>query len=538
MRAYRKRRGVTSGATPSIAAPGGGGTEPLIVHAPASYPIPVAPIDPAQAIREWAATLVIPDGLLSGKHFDVADWEVAFLRDALAPGCRDAALSVSRKNGKSALVALLLLSYLVGPLHFPGWRGLVTSLTGQHSKELRHQIEAIAGANGLPVEIRRSPTPGECLGPNRTRLSFLPADAGTGHSLGADLAVVDELGLMGEAQRDLWNAIRSSVSGRDGRVVAISIQGGGPFMPEIAERASDPSTVWHHYAAPFDCKLDDPVAWAAANPGLAGGIKSTSYMADRARAALLSPADQSSFRAHDLNQPQSPTRETIVSVTDWDACETEQPPERDGVCVVGFDAGGSVSMTACAAIWPATGRVEVWAALPGTPDLLTRGQADGVGRLYQRMHDAGELVTYAGRVTPVVEFIQAMADRLAGQRVIACGADRFRKAEVLEGFERAGVAWPLVWRGQGASSTADGSHDVRAFQRAGLRGWLQCAPSLLMMHAIAESSVTRDASGNPKLDKARFAGRIDALQAAVIATGLAEIHNARRPATYRSLVLS
>ena len=176
-------------------------------------------------------------------------------------------------------------------------------------------------------------------GPNRTRLNFLPADTGkTGHSLGADLAVVDELGLMGEAQRDLWNAIRSSVSGRDGRVIAISIKGGGPLMPEIAERSSDPSTVWHCYAARLDCRIDDPVAWAAANPGLATGIKSTSYMADMSRAALLSPADQSSFRAHDLNLPQSPTRETIVSVTDWDGCETEQTPERDGICVVGFDA--------------------------------------------------------------------------------------------------------------------------------------------------------------------------------------------------------
>ena len=187
-------------------------------------------------------------------------------------------------------------------------------------------------------------------------------------------------------------------------------------------------------------------------------------------------------------------------------------------------------MTAAAAIWPASGRLECWAALPATPDLQQRGQADGCGRLYQRMHDAGELVTYGGRVTPVVEFIQGMADRLAGQRVIACGADRFRRAEVLEGFERAGVTWPLVWRGQGASSTADGSHDVRAFQRAVLRRWVQCAPSLLMQRAIAESSVVRGTSGNPKLDKARFMGRIDALQSAVIAVGLAEIHNAKRPA--------
>lgn len=323
--------------------------------------------------------------------------------------------------------------------------------------------------------------------------------------------------------------------------MAISIMGEpNGFIHEIAERAGDPATVWHCYQAQPDCALDDPVAWHAANPGLAGGIKSTTYMADRARAALLSPADQASFRAHDLNYPAHPSRETIVSVSDWDKCEVEaqELPERAGPVVVGFDAGGSASMTAAAALWPESGRLEVWAALPGTPDLSQRGQSDGVGRLYQRMETAGELRTYPGRVTPVAVFIEAMADRLAGCRVVAVGADRFRRAETLQAMETAGVNWPMVWRGTGASSTADGSADVRAFQRSVLRGWLRCAPSLLMMHAIAESSVIRDASGNPKLDKARQLGRIDALQAAVIAAGLAEIHNAKRPARYRSVVLS
>ena len=102
MRQYRRRRKVASGQTKSIAV-AGGGTEPLIVRTPASYPVPVAPIDPGRAIREWAATLVISDGLLAGKHFDVADWQLAFLRDALSPGVREAGLSVGRKNGKPAL---------------------------------------------------------------------------------------------------------------------------------------------------------------------------------------------------------------------------------------------------------------------------------------------------------------------------------------------------------------------------------------------------------------------------------------------------
>ena len=105
-------------------------------------------------------------------------------------------------------------------------------------------------------------------------------------------------------------------------------------------------------------------------------------------------------------------------------------------------------------------------------------------------------------------------------------------------MERAGISWPLVWRGTGASATADGSADVRSFQRMALGGKLHCAPSLMMKAAIADSKVNRDARGNPALDKARRQGRIDALSAAVIACGLSEIHSAKPKRRYRSMVLN
>ena len=502
--------------------------------------VPVYPDDPAEAVAQWAQTLTIPDGLLQGERFQIADWQLRFLRDALAPGCREAALSVSRKNGKSCVCALLLLAYLSaeGPLHRHGWRGLVVSLTGALAVELRHQIENISKASGLAVEVKRSPYPGQVIGPDRCRVTILASDRATGHGLGVDLAIFDELGLVPESKRGLYSAVRSSVSARDGRVLAISIMGDGPMMREIRERSNDPAVIFHEYAAPADCKLDDRSAWRAANPSL-GTIKSETYMEDMSRSALATPADAAAFRAYDLNQPVGPSREVIVLPEVWDRCETEDDlPERDGECVVGLDIGGSSSMTACVAVWSATGRMEVWGGFPSVPDLLSRGQADAVGRLYLRMEEAGELRTYPGRVTDVPAFLEDCADRLSGERVIACGADRYRKAEVLQAFERAGISWPLVWRGTGASATADGSADVRSFQRMALGGKLHCAPSLMMQSAIGDSKVDRDARGNPALDKARRQGRIDALSAAVIACGLAETHSAKPRRRYRSMVLS
>ncbi len=480
--------------------------------------------------------LRIPTGPLRGNPFAIQDWQRDFIQDALAPGVREAGLSVARKNGKSGLIAALLLAHLVGPLRSPLWRGAVVSLTGGLAAELRHAIEQTAAASGLDglINVKRSPPPGSIEGVGGAVLTLLASDRATGHAIGADLAVIDEAGLLEENRRELWNAVLSSISGRDGRLICISIQGRGPMFAEMRERRESLSVVWHEYAADSDARLDDPEQWRRANPGL-GSIKSLSYMRDAAARAIATPADAPSFRAYDLNLPQDPNRQMICSVQDWLACVRSELPERDGNVILGFDAGYSASMTCLAALWPSTGRMEVWAALPCEPDLLTRSRADGQGDSYCRMQRRGELWTYPGRVTPVAQFLLACADALEGERVICMGADRVRRAEVENVLAECRLGWPVEWRGTGASAFAHGSHDVRAFQRLVLDRRLHIAESLVMASAIAESEIRFDNAGNPALDKSRHKARIDALQASVIAAGLAEIWNARKPKPSRYL---
>ena len=67
----------------------------------------------------------------------------------------------------------------------------------------------------------------------------------------------------------------------------------------------------------------DRDAWNAANSGLADGIKSIDYMKDAAERAMTNPADQSLFRAYDLNAPLDPAREPICSPADWESCVGE-----------------------------------------------------------------------------------------------------------------------------------------------------------------------------------------------------------------------
>ena len=170
---------------------------------PDTAPPPGRPEDPAGAFVSWAeAALRVPSGLMSGQPFEVHDWQRRFLAAALEPGIREAGLSVARKNGKSGLIAALLLAHLCGPLAARNWRGLVVSVTGLLAKELRTAMEEIAAASGLADQVRflSTPTPGRAEGRWGSRVDFLAADKSSGHGVGADLAIIDEAGLLGEGK--------------------------------------------------------------------------------------------------------------------------------------------------------------------------------------------------------------------------------------------------------------------------------------------------------------------------------------------------
>ena len=488
------------------------------------------PADPASAIAQWSKEhlLIPPSHPLEGRALELPDFGIRFLKDVFTH--RETVLLVARKNGKSSIIAVLLLAYLAenGPLRCPGFRAGVVSVTKEKAAELKKLMQAICLASNLQgIRFWRSPAPGR-VSSDYGEVDFLSADGSAGCASGFDLSITDEIGLLTERNRELVAGMRSAVSARNGRFIALSIWGSSPFVPEIVARRDDPGVSVHLFQSDPKAKLDDEAEWHKSNPGLASGIKSLDYMRDAARRVLHTPADQSFFRAHEMNIPAKPNIETIFSLDEWQKCKVEILPQKVGPCVVGFDLGGSRSMSALVAIWPTSGRIEAWGAFPGNPDLLDRGQADGVGDLYSRMEKQGELWTYSGRVVDVSQFLKDCAGRFAS-KVARSAADRYRRAETLDALDDASLRWPLEFRGTGASRVADGSFDVRAFQNLVLTKAIKHEGSLLLESAITEASVRKDPGGNPALSKSRNNGRIDALSAAVLAAGLYKRLGASRP---------
>ena len=493
----------------------------------------------AAAVAQWAAErLRVPAGHpRAGQAIVLAGWQIAIIDDALT---RPETLAcMGRKNAKSATVAVLALAHLVGPLRRPGWRCGVLSVNRGKAGEFRQQIEDIAIASGfrcaLPgnrienpdLTFRATPWPGRVIGDNGSRVEIEGAGhaSASGHSAGYDLAVIDELGLLQERHRAAVGGMRSSVSAKGGRFLSISIHGDGPFIPEILSRRGAAGLAIHHYTADPDLAIDDPVAWRQANPGL-GTIKGEQYMRDEAARVLAIPSDEPSFVAHDLNRAGSLSGELICSVSTWRGCElpADELPPRDGPASLGIDIGDVASFTSAVAYWPATGRMETWTACPADPPLAKRAKYDAAGSLYERAVRDGHLWPLAGRLTPIKPFLERLKLELAGVHVVAVGADRRRAAELRQHLVSLSLSWRPVWRGGGVRAVQDAQHDIRAFQRAVEGGELRTVPNVLFAHAIGHATVLRDGNGDPTgLKQATVRRRIDTLQAAVIATGLAAL---------------
>ena len=515
----RRREAASKPPVPVEPRPAPQKIDPRPLPAPKPYPD-----DPAGAMSAWAAErLVVPPGHYrnSGKPLVLPSVFVDFFR--AAEGCRESALSMARKGGKSAAAAVWALSRLdeSSPLHRPGWRGAVASVSKYKSAELLRQIREIALASGLQTAhrsglsglfFRKAPYPGSVETPHAT-LDILSADVTAGHASGFDEVFVDETGLLPERSRELLAGLRSSVSARDGRMMHWSVRGNSPLFDEILANPEVHSVVW---AAEEGCDPNDPAAWRAANPTL-GIIKSEEYMRDEAKRVAGSPGDLASFLCWDLNQRLEPSQEMIFAPSALELCIVDEPPPREGPCVVGVDIGSSTSLTAAVAVWPANGRTEMWLACGSQPSLEKRSERDNAN--YRAMVHAGELTVHEGRTVSVDRFIGDVARDLSGCEVEALAGDGWKDAEVRDACDRAGIDWPLSFRRVGAGKS--GSEDVRAAVRLVLEERLRFKRHLGLATAIRHSRIRYDANGNPGLDKSGTNARIDILSAFIIACGLA-----------------
>ena len=474
--------------------------------------------DPHTALIDYAErSLVVPTGFLAGKPFHIEPWQRDFLAGAMAPDTRLAALTCARKNGKTGLIAALILAHAIGPNRKRNFSCGVVSLTQRQSAVLLTQISQIAEISGVAhlIEPRRQPL--LMRAPGGTQVEFLSADKRVGHGASFDLVVVDELGLTDDKFRPTYDSMSSAISAKPGgRLIAISVRGTSPIFDELLDMGHEPGVFTRVYAAEPDCRLDDPVAWESGNPGL-DTIKSREYMEFEARRAMANPASEAAFRALDLNAAVDHA-ESALTVSQWRACECEPDAVRpQGPAFLGLDLGMSRSMSSVSVYYPATGALLCHSFLPlngrAFQEVAVEQSAAGV---YEDAARRGELTVVEGSYVAVEDVLAKAYELLGGRPPAGIQSDSWRSDELKAKLPH---GWPEpVFRNSSHTKlqTVDFSH----FRDAAVEARIRCSSKLLPL-AIRNARVKLSGSGVLSIVKRAENLRIDALMAAIQSVSVA-----------------
>ena len=467
---------------------------------------------------------VTPEGASVGQPLVLAEFQKDFIRQVYdnPAGTRRALLSVSRKNGKSGLVAGLLLAHLVGPEA----KQNTQIASGALSKEQAALIFSLACkmvqlSPKLSAIVRIVPSGKRLIGlPLNVEYKALAADGKTAHGLSLSLALLDEIGQVRGPQSDFIDAITTSQGAHEAPLlIAISTQAASDAdlfsqWLDDAQRSADPRIVCHLYAAPEGCDLMDESAWRAANPAL-GLFRSLDDLREQMTQAQRMPSMENSARNLLLNCRVS-TFSPFISPDLWKACSGPVLPF-DGPVFAGLDLSARTDLTALVIVGQVDGVWHVqphfWTPSQGLEERARRDRAP-----YDVWHRQGVLRTTPGATVDYEHVAADMLEIFADLEVQAIAYDRWRIDLMRKELDRLGADLPLVEWGQGYKDMAPA---LDALEAELLNGRIAHGGNPLLTWCAANAVVTKDPTGARKLDKSRATGRIDGMQALAMAMGAA-----------------
>ena len=470
--------------------------------------------------------LRVPEGDNLGQTFTLLPFQRRFILEVYdnPKGTNSAYLSIARKNGKTSLIAAILLAHLVGPEAIQNSQ----IVSGAMSRDQASIVFALAckmvqASPTLVDLVHIVPSSKRLIGkPMNVEYKALAAEGKTAHGLSPVLAIIDEAGQIRGPTSDFIDAIVTSQAAyKQPLLIAISTQAATDadlFSEWLDKSEGDPHTVCHVYAADADCKIDDPEQWAKANPAL-GKFRDLGEMKRMADKADRMPSFENTFRNLNLNQ-RVESRSPFISRSVWQENNGE-PSVLDGRKVwIGLDLSSVQDLTAMVAVACEGDMTDVEAThwLPGE-SVMERAKQDRVP--YDVWKRDGKLKTCPGKAIRyefVAHEIKAMFDRCDVQAV---AFDRWNMSHLIPWLERAGLTpeqlEKFVEFGQGFRSISPAMNSLETML---LDGKMRHGGDPVLTMCAANAVAQQDPAGNRKLAKDRSSGRIDGMVALVMAVGV------------------
>lgn len=470
--------------------------------------------------------LKIPEGALVGQPLKFERFQEEFVLAVLdnPHKTKRAYLSVARKNGKSAIVACILLSFLVGPEA----RQNTQIISGAMSREQAGLIFELA-AKMIRMSDKLSPlvkiiqSSKRLVGlPMNVEFRALAADGATAHGLSVYLGLLDEVGQIRGPKSDFVEAITTSQGAHtDGIIIALSTQ--APTDADMlsiwlddAALSQDKHIVSHVYEAPADCDLMDEDAWRSANPAL-GTFRSESDLKEQLVRASRMPSSESGARNLLLNQRVA-SFATFIAPSEWRKCNGAVG-DLSGMRVYGgLDLSSHLDLTALALLGIDDDGVGHVRMMFWTPERGLREREKTDKAPYTLWQKQGILNAVPSANIDYDYVAQQIEMELmdSGIKLEALAFDRWR----IDLFNRAcadnGISFPLVEFGQGFKDMGPALDKLEEYI---LNGNLRHGDNPLLNMCAINAVAVADPAGNRKLEKRKSTGRIDGIVALAMAVG-------------------
>ena len=468
-------------------------------------------------IIDFAHMHRVPAGHMVGRPIELMDWQIDWLIATFQPQISVSLLSVARRAGKTAVVAIIMAAGLYGPLVVPNAMLISASRSLEQAALVYKYIMDMAVMSGFDNQLTPRASKKEIFCP-RTGVEYkaVSADAKTQHGKSANILITDELGQVRGPYDELYETL-SSGQGSYAQPKHLIISTRAPndndlfnILIDDAQTGLDPTTAVTVYEADEDCDLLDEAQWLKANPSIPYGVLNIEDMRRQAHQASRIPSKEASFRNLKLNQKVD-SATAFITAGVW---KRGNRPVNEGLfrdpnnyVYGGLDhsARRDITSLVISVEDPETQEVHVkcyaWTPAEG---LKERSKTDRVP--YDVWVKQGWLIAVPGNAIHYDHVAPKIAEIVNEFEILDIMFDRWRIDQLMHEFDNIGAYINLTPHGQGYK---DMNGAVDELESLLLDELLVHGGNPILTNHISNVVITTDPTNARKMDKSKSVNKID-----------------------------